>query len=155
MSAIAETNKHFLFRSEQSWFSLPAVAVREVTIAPQLVVVPGCHESLEGLCHLRSEFIPVISLAALLDIDCAGGPAANQQLITLTGTSVWAMRIAQAAALESLETIAAPSGRHADSAISPVVGTAIYADQVVRVLDPTRLYRLAHQAILSTSTSLN
>ena len=76
------SDKHCVFRSGTSWFSLPAVSVREITIAPDLVPVPQCHASLAGLCHLRSEFIPVISLAALLDIDASvGSPIQNKLMV--------------------------------------------------------------------------
>jgi len=141
------SDKHVLFRSGQSWFSVPAVAVREITIAPDLASVPGCHRTLEGLCRQQSEFIPVISLDALLEVETTGKTQENNQLLTFAANTVWAIRIAEAAALESVETITSPEDRHDTTASSPVIGTAIFGDRVVRVLNPDRLYQLTAQAL--------
>ena len=141
------SDKHFLFRFGQTWFSVPAVAVREVNLAPDLVLVPGCHPALEGLCRQKSEFIPVISLSALLDFEGGDNPAENNQLITLCDRSVWAMRIAEASALHDLETITGSEARYDDSFPTPVIGTAIFDDQVVQVLDPKAVHRLAQESL--------
>ena len=141
------TEKQFLFRCEQSWFSVPAVAVREVTVSPEFVSVPGCHEAVEGLCRQQSEFIPVISLVALLDLECSRERQENNQLLTLSAGAVWAIRIAEAAALEALETIPSQEPRAIDADPSPVVGTSVFDEHVVRVLSPDRLYQQAQRAL--------
>ncbi len=141
-----QSDKHFLFRCGPSWFSIPAFCVREVSITPEVVHVPGCDPVLEGLCRKQSEFIPVISLAALLDLDTADCHQENHQLITLCGQQVWAIRIAEASALESLDTLSSPDLR-SDDAASPVIGTAVRGDQIVRVLNPEKLYQLTSQAL--------
>ncbi len=151
-STLSETNstesdKQFLFRCEQSWFSVPAVSVREVSVAPEFVTVPGCHEVVDGLCRQQSEFIPVISLGALLNLDRGDERCGNNQLLTLSTGTAWAIRIAQAAALESLETIPSQDFRQGDAASSPVLGTAVFGEHVVRVLNPERLYQLAQQQL--------
>lgn len=146
LSDLSASDKHCVFRSGVSWFSLPAVSVREITIAPDLVRVPQCHPSLLGLCHLRSEFIPVISLTSLLDVDGSQSPAQNK-LMVINGNCVWSLLIAEAASLESLETIVAPEARMDDVMQSPVMGTAMYRDKIVRVLDPVSIFRLAQQAL--------
>ncbi len=145
--AAAQSDKHFLFRCGQAWFSVPAIAVREVTITPEVVSVPGCHPAIEGLCRQQSEFIPVISLAALLDLETTDTMHDHNQLMTLCGNNVWAIRIAEALALESLETLSSPEIRQDDSASSPIIGTAVQGDQIVRVLNPERLYQLTNQAL--------
>ncbi len=147
LSDVSASDKHCVFRSGTSWYSVPAVAVREITIAPQLVSVPQSHASLAGLCHLRSEFIPVISLSSILEVDDQAIDQPNNKLMVLNGTSVWALLIAEAAALESLETILAPESRLDDSHQSPVMGTAMFNEQILRVLDPNRLFRLAQQTL--------
>jgi chemotaxis signal transduction protein len=147
LSDLSASDKHCVFRSGTSWFSVPAVSVREITIAPDLVRVPQCHPSLAGLCHLRSEFIPVISLASLPDIDASESPSAENKLMVINGNCIWSLLIAEAAALESLETIVTPEARIDDVIQSPVMGTAMFRDQIVRVLDPVSIFRLVQQSL--------
>lgn len=141
------SDKHVLFRLGKSWFSVPAIAVREVTIAPDLISVPGCHSSLEGLCRQQSEFIPVISLDAWFEIETTDRRGENNQLITLEGNSVWAIRVSEVTTLQSLETIASQEDRNDERSSSPVIGTAIFGDRVIRVLNPDRLYQFAAQSL--------
>lgn len=141
------SDKHCVFRSGSAWFSVPAISVRQISIAPDLVRVPDCHPSLAGLCHLRSEFVPVFSLDSLLDIDRSSKSQTHDRLLVLNGSSVWSLLIAEAAALESLETIVTPETRMDDVNLSAVMGTAMFRDQIVRVLNPNSLFRLAQQAL--------
>lgn len=147
LSDLAESDKHCIFRCDQSWFSLPAIAVREIAVAPDLVGVPNCHGSLAGLCHLRSEFIPVVSLPQLLSVESPETNELQSNLLVINGSSVWAIRIAEAAALESLETLVSPDLRMDDMTPSPVTGTAMFRDQIVRVLDPVSVLRMAQQSL--------
>jgi chemotaxis signal transduction protein len=150
-SDLVASDKHCVFRSGATWYSLPAISVREITIAPAMVNVPLSHRALAGLCHLRSEFIPVLLLSTLLEIEDQRITQSNNKLMVMNGTSsTWALLIAEAAALESLETIMSPESRLDDSHQSPVMGTAMFHDQIVRVLDPNRLFRLAQQMLDST-----
>lgn len=142
-----DLNKHCIFRCDQSWFSVPATTVREITVAPDLVAVPNSHPALAGLCHLRSEFIPVLSLTELLNGEDAENTDVASNLLVLRGSSVWAMQIAEAAALQSLETLVTPDVRSDDLSSSPITGTAMFRDQIVRVLDPVCLLRLAQQSL--------
>lgn len=144
---LAVSDKHCVFRCDRSWFSLPAIAVREITIAPELVRVPNCHRSLAGLCHLRSEFIPVLSLTQLMSTDDAQSTESHSKLLVINSSSVWALQIAEAAALESLETLVAPEARMDDLNPTPVTGTAMFRDQIVRVLDPMIIVRMARQSL--------
>lgn len=149
MSDLSASDKHCVFRSGQSWFSVPAISIREISIAPEMVAVPYCHSAFAGLCHLRSEFIPVILLNSLLDIDTSVTSQPHNKLMVINGHSVWALLIAEAAALESLETLATPEIRGDDMKQSAIMGTCMYRGQIVRVLDPTRVFWLAQQALES------
>ena len=91
----------------------------------------------------------MLSLNALLETDRAEAAQAHDRLLVLGGSSLWALLIAEAAALESLETIVTPEARMDDAKISAVMGTAMHHDQIVRVLNPNNLYRLAQQALES------
>lgn len=144
----SESSKHCVFRSGASWFSLPAISVREIAISPELVRIPNCHDSLAGICHLRSEFIPVISLSALLNVDTSQHALPHNKLMVIDCTNVWALRVAETASLENLETIVAPDARMEDDAASTaVMGTAMFRDQIVYVLEPNSVFRMAQQTL--------
>lgn len=143
----SEASKHCVFRSGASWFSLPAISVREISISPGLVRIPNCHDSLAGICHLRSEFIPVISLTALLNIDTSQHAQPHNKLMVIDCTNVWALLVAETASLETLETIVSPDGRMDDAATSAVMGTAMFRDQIVYVLEPNSVFRMAQQTL--------
>jgi chemotaxis signal transduction protein len=145
--SLAVSDKHCVFRSGTAWFSLPAVCVREIAVAPPLVRVPLSPASLVGMCHLRSAFVPVISLHDLLDIKTATSMLHQNQLLVINGSAPWALLIAEAAALASLETVMASDPRIDEAKQTPVMGTAMYRDQILRVLDPNRLYSFAQQAL--------
>ncbi|MGV3482842.1 MAG: chemotaxis protein CheW [Planctomycetaceae bacterium] len=149
MNDLSASDKHCIFRSGSSWFSLPAVSVREISIAPDMVPVPNCHPAIAGLCHLRSEFIPVIILNALFDIDSSDVSQPHDKLMVIHGHSAWALRIAEASALESIETLVTPEARGDDANQTAITGTCMFRHQIVRVLDPTRVFRIAQQALES------
>ena len=143
---ISASHKHCVFRCGDSWFSIPAISVREIVVAPELVDVPGCHPSLFGLGHVRSEFVPVIAMTRLLDADPSSDLDANNCLLVLEGSSVWSFLISEAVALEPLETIVSPDLRteHTNSA---VIGTAMFRGRIVRVLNPNELLTTAQHAL--------
>jgi chemotaxis signal transduction protein len=62
---------HCVMRRGASWFAFPAEKVREVLFRPPLLAVPHSDPLLAGLCHVRSEFFPVLRLDALLVDDPA------------------------------------------------------------------------------------
>lgn len=147
-------DKHCVFRVGSCWFSLLATAVREVTMAPDVVRVPGSHAALAGLCHARNEFIPVVRLAPLLG-DAADQPAPAGKMLVLSGSAGnWALLVDEVIALESLETLMNPDARPGDLGSTTVLGTATCRDRVVRVLDPTSLYRRADELLRSCWMSL-
>jgi len=147
LSDLSRSDKHCIFRSGPTWFSVPAISVREIAIAPEIVPVPNCHPALTGLCHLRSEFIPVLQLNALLEHDSPRATESQNKLLVINGHSPWSFLIAEAAALQSSETLIAPDGRGDDASQTAMMGTAMYRGQIVRVLDPTRLFRLAQRTL--------
>ncbi len=55
-----------IFRVGSESFALAASSVREVAEHPPVVRVPDSPSALVGLCHLRNEFLPVLSLRDLL-----------------------------------------------------------------------------------------
>ncbi len=151
---IAGDDKHCVFRIGSGWFSIPATAVREIVPASEIVSVPASHRSLAGLCHVRSEFVPVLRLGALLQ-EPAEGSGENQKVLVIEGAGGhWALLVDEVVALESLETLIHPDYRSESSQSpiprSPILGTATCRDQIVRVLDPNGVFRLAQQFLLDS-----
>ncbi|MGD9855796.1 MAG: chemotaxis protein CheW [Planctomycetaceae bacterium] len=124
-------------------YAVSAASVREVADLVPIVAVPQSAAVLKGLCHHRNDFLPVLSLPAVLgeptqtDFDC-------QFLLVMDGgDGPWALPISRAFGLESLE-MASTGEAIGDVPRSVVKGTASFRDGVVRVLDPDRLY---HDAV--------
>ncbi|TWT83799.1 CheW-like domain protein [Planctomycetes bacterium CA13] len=152
MNDAPASDKHCVFRSGASWFSVPAVSVREIALLPNLVQVPACHSSLAGICHLRSEFVPVISINALLGFEKTSASQPNNKLIVIHGVGsqtagCWAIQIAEAASLESLEALGTAESRADDTSQSPVMGTAMFREEIVRILDSVTLYRQVRRVL--------
>jgi len=142
-----ELEKHCIFRCGTSYFSLLATSIREITLSPQLVRIPGCDESLAGLCHVRSEFVPVLHLNAMLG-ERNANVTDHKKMLVLNGTGgSWALSVSEVTALQSLETLVNPEMRLNEIRLAAVMGTATYQNEVIRVLDPKKLYRLAQELL--------
>ncbi len=139
------SSKHCIFQYGDSHFAILATAVREITHAPPLVRVPRCPSSLAGLCHIRSEFVPVIQLGPLLGEGEFQATQSAQLLLLSSALGAWALMIDRAISIETIEThvdtVAAGDGQR-----SAVLGTATYEAEIVRVLDPQALLQLVHQS---------
>ena len=146
---MTETRRHCVFRCQENRYGLPATSVREITYAPELSSVPDSDASLAGMCHFRSEFIPVIRIDALL-----GGRSfrkdENEMLLVLnSSTGPWAVLISEVLALEALDTLTGGDTSIDDPVAGVVLGTAMFRDDVVRVLDAHRLQQLAQSQLES------
>jgi chemotaxis signal transduction protein len=135
-------DQYCVFCVGRAEFAVSAASVREVADLVPIVRVPQSAAVLKGLCHHRNEFLPVLSLPALLhessqsDFDC------RFLLVMEGGDGPWALPISRAIGLESLEM--ASIGETAGDVSRPVVmGTASFRDGVVRILDTDRLYQAA------------
>ncbi len=137
---------HCVFRRGTSWFALPALSVREVLLRPAIAHVPSTGPLLTGLCHVRSEFLPVLNLGPLLGGDASSHATEAQMLVVTSGDGNWGLLVDQVAALTSLETSVSAEG-NSNSWFAAVLGWATYHDQVVRVLEPSIFYRLAEAAL--------
>ena len=145
-STIAELSaKHCIFACGQNQFALSATAVREVTRLPALVRVPRCPPALAGICHLRSEFLPVVFLAPVLGDHESALPQSNQLLVLSNPLGPWGLMIDRVISIDSIETHV--DAGHREGQRSPVQGTASYRGKVVRVLDPKILHRIAQDTL--------
>lgn len=139
------SDKHCIFRFSESWFAVPAMSVVEITVAPPIAKVPASHRFLEGLCHLRSEFIPVIALSQVMGMNNTQTPDDALQLMLFAGKRRSAIRVSEVPALQSIETFVTQDGKEDIGDANPCIGTANFRDMIIRVLDPNTLQaRVAH-----------
>ena len=131
-----------VFRRGIFWFALPALSVREVLLRPAITLVPNARALLTGLCHVRSEFLPVLNLGPLLGGDAPLLTSEAQMLVVESADGHWGLLVDQVAALTPLETSVAPE-ENSTPWFTAVLGWATYQDQLVRVLEPAVFYRMA------------
>ncbi len=138
LSDISASDKHCIFRCGNAWFSVPAIAVRQLVVTPDIVKVPHCHRALVGLGRLRGEFVPIVALGRLLDIDQSSQTPTGGCLLVLEGKCIWSLLISESIALESLETIVSQEAK-TEATNNVAIGTAMFQDRIVRVLNPSGL----------------
>lgn len=141
------SSRQCVFRCDQSWYSVPATSLRSVTIGSRSFRPPTSPGWLDGIVHLQSEFIPVISLNAYLDRQSSGSEGTAGRLLIVNVSPTWAIRADEVAALTDIEASLSPgyqvnSGRH-----SGVVGTFTWAGNVARVLEPHNLLTQIQRAL--------
>ncbi len=141
-SEICLCDQFCIFCAGGADFAVSAAAVREVADPAAIVAVPQSAAALKGLCHHRNEFLPVLSLSALLGEPTNHDADAQFFLIMEAGDGPWALPITRAVALEPLE-IASIEDIGGDAPRPVVMGTASFRDGVVRILDADRLYQTA------------
>lgn len=140
------SDKHCVFQCGDVMFSLPATAVREVTIMPTVVPVPLSHPSLSGIGNLRSEFLPVINLEPLVGNQARLTAETGQLLVIDCPLGCWAIAIDKVIAITGIETHI-DAGQRNESTISVLLGTATYGGKVISVLDVNGLQRIAQQTL--------
>ncbi|GAB4154559.1 MAG: hypothetical protein Tsb009_31230 [Planctomycetaceae bacterium] len=95
---------------------------------------------MNGLCHLRSEFIPVLSASTLL-VNHDSSISENQMIVLTGEHGPWALLIDTVVGLDNLEISFVRERESSDAWSSSMIGTASFQDQVVQVIDPDLLYR--------------
>lgn len=140
----AITPSHCVFRTGTRWLALPAVAIREVLPKPEMVSIPGASAEFSGLCHIRSEFIPVLNLTTILsDTD---GSDHQIMLVLEDMDGPWAVLVDEVLSLRQLNVSDAPEA-NVDVTDSVVVGWATMDGCVVEVLDQSRIRSLAERRL--------
>ena len=142
--ALDNSERFCVFRSGGIWFGIPALAVRSVAPRPEITPAPHSDPMLKGLCHIQNEFIAVVSLQALTQIQYETLPDAEQQLLTILGPQgPWGLLIDEAVSLAVLETSISTFSNHQDKWSKVTVGSATFQNQVLQILDPTAIYTYA------------
>lgn len=141
----ALTPSHCVFRHGASWLALPAMAVREVLPQPEMVTVPATSETYAGLCHVRSEFVPVLNLDSVL----SGNSHSNAEIMLILDDTdgPWAVLVDEVASLQFLEMSDAPETGPDDTQNGAVVGWATSGETVIQVLNQSRIRELAEREL--------
>ena len=135
-----------VFRRGLSWLALPALAVQEVLPCPGMVFVPGTPAAFVGMCHVRSEFIPVLNLDSVL---ATKSHSSDQIMLILDDVDgAWGILVDEVSSLQQLEVSDAPETSACDSE-SVVIGWATSGDRVIQVLEQPRIRRAAEQELLA------
>ncbi len=139
--SLDHSERFCVFRSGGIWFGIPALAVRSVSPRPEITPAPHSDPMLKGLCQIQNEFIAVVSLQALTQIQYETLPDAEQQLLTIIGPQgPWGLLIDEAVSLAVLETSISTFSNHQDNWSKVTLGSATFQSQVLQILDPTAIY---------------
>lgn len=148
MSSQHQLNDHYcVFQAEDSVWAIAASSVREIADTAQIVVVPEAPPEVVGVCHVRMEFVPVLSLPGLLGETGGDQQTADFLLILDGGEGPWALPIQRALSLHTLEIAGGEAAMGGQLQSSGILGTASFRDHVLRIVDAAWLYRRAHEII--------
>lgn len=140
-------DNYCVFQAENAVWAVAAAAVREIADAAPIVAVPEAPSEVVGVCHVRMEFLPVLSLPGLLGEAGADHHAPEFLLILNGGEGPWALPIQKALSLQALEVAVGEMGSDFRFCSMGLLGTASFRDKVLRVIDASWLYRRAHEVI--------
>lgn len=143
------TDHYCVFQAGDAIWAIAASSVREIADAAPIVAVPEAPAELIGVCHIRMEFVPVLSLHGLLGEGLHDHPPAEFLLILNSGEGPWALPIQRALSLQALEIAVGETGFDGQLRPAGILGTATFRDDVLRIVDASWLYRRAHETIES------
>jgi len=138
---------HCVFRRGSTWFALPAEEVREVCERPALVTIPGSSEVLAGMCHVRSEFTPVIRLNRLMPESQQSLGDEAQLIVVENGDGAWGILADEVRALVPLEPSSGDEVNDIESWTSAIMGWAAWSSESVRVLHSGHLRDLVEKEL--------
>lgn len=146
--ALDNSERYCVFQSGGCWFGIPALATRCIVPRPAVNRTPHCDPILQGICHIQNEFVPVVSLQALTQVQYETCPGAEQQLLILNGPQgPWGLLIDQAVALAALETSISTFSERQNNWSKVTVGSASFQNQVLQILDPQAMYQYASKLL--------
>ena len=138
------SERYCVFQDGDDWYGIPALAVSSVVPVPTITQIPLSDPVLEGICHIRNEFLPVINLQSLAQSHYATLASSEQQLLVLLGpTGRWGLLIDQVVALVALEASLSASNDQQDQWSQVTFGSASYQNQILKLLDPAVMYQYA------------
>ncbi|MEL7497472.1 MAG: chemotaxis protein CheW [Planctomycetota bacterium] len=137
-----------VFSCDENWYGVPALAVRSIVPCPELTDVPFSDPILQGISQIQNEFLPVVSLRALTQIQYEATDQSDQQVIVLNGNGgPWGLLIDRAESLATLETSISNFSNNQDRWAKATLGSASYQDHVLQILDPNAVFDYAASLI--------
>jgi chemotaxis signal transduction protein len=143
------SERYCVFQCADRWYGVPAISVRSIVPQPETTSAPYSDPILEGIVHIQNEFLPVVSLQALTQIqyDQASTDSERQLAILLGPQGPWGLLIDKAESLASLEISLSEISDQQDKWARACTGSASYQNQILQILDPTALYEYAASLI--------
>lgn len=133
-----------IFQCHEHWYGISALDVQGVSPRPEIRSVPNSDPVLSGISHVHNNFMPVVSLRALAQINYEQDSNSQQQLLTLPGPpGPWGVLIDQVISLAPLEVSISNFSNANDQWSKVLSGSASYRNQVVQILDAKALYQYA------------
>lgn len=140
--------KHCVFQSDDRWFGMTALAVRGIVPRPELTPSPLSDPIMKGIGHIQNEFLPVVSMRALTQIQYDTNPEFERQLMILQGPQgTWGLLIDQASALAELESSISTYSNQDDNWAKVTLGSASWQSEFLEILDPTALFEYAETLV--------
>lgn len=144
---IRVNDQYCVFQADGAVWAVPAASVREITDAVPIVKVPESPPQMVGVCHVRMEFVPVLNLQGVIG-EWGQQSVSPEYLLIFDGSEgPWALQIQRALSLQTLEIAINGSGQDGSTQNTAVLGTATFADGVIRIIDPATLYRSATEIL--------
>ena len=153
---IQPVERYCVFQSDDRWFGITALAVRNIIPRPELTRAPQSDPIMKGICHVQNEFLPVVSMRALTQIQYDTAPQIEQQLMTLLGPQgPWGLLIDQVHSLQELEASISTFSGNDDKWDKVVLASASWQNEVLQVLEPNSLYLYAQSLMDSFWANAN
>ena len=141
---VDNSERFCVFQSGEHWFGVSSLFIRSVVLRPTTIRAPFSDPILKGICHLQNEFVPVLSLRALMNVEYESAPDGEKQMIVMIGSQgPWGLLIDRAVGLVPLETSISTFSDGDDHWSKVVIGSASYSSHVVQVLDAAAVNQYA------------
>lgn len=138
---IENSERHCVFCCDDQWYGVPALMVRTIVPCPEITPVPFSDPILIGVSQIQNEFVPIVSLRSLTEIQYEPSSAEAQQVMVLNGPAgPWGMLIDRAVALATLEISISSYSNEQDRWAKAILGTATFEQHVLSVLDPEAVF---------------
>lgn len=129
------------FRIRSEFFGVPLADVREIIRMPELVQVPLCPPSLEGIANLRGTVLPITSLRHVFGIEAAAHDDATRVMVISQAGITSGLVVDRMDSVITADRQEIESGGAMDSALRSDLlhGVIKRPDRMIMLLDPGRL----------------
>ncbi len=146
MSATIETEadsggQFVTFQIQTELFGVPLADVREIIRMPDLVQVPLCPPSLEGIANLRGTVLPVTNLRRVFGVEAVAHDDATRVMVVSRAGATTGLVVDRMARVVTADPQDIESGGAMDTTIRSDLlrGVIKRPDGLIMLLDPSRL----------------